>query len=171
MHNPYLTQAHKLVSSKQIKRSLTPRRRAREYALQGIYQWLVVKSSGGLPNEGHISAQLTEDPAFMKAQSALFEILFAGVCTNFDTLESTISSHIDRPINELSPVELACLLIGSFELKYELATPYRVAINEAVELSKTFGGTDGHKYVNGVLDQIAQQLRFTEFNATEHSKK
>ena len=101
----------------------------------------------------------------------MFEVLFGGGCTNFDTLESTISSHIERPINELSPVELACLLIGSFELKYELATPYRVAINEAVELSKTFGGTDGHKYVNGVLDQIAQQLRFTEFNATEHSKK
>lgn len=165
MHNPYLTQQHKLVSSVQIKRSLTPRRRAREYALQGVYQWLVVRASGGLPNNSSITKQLMEDPAFSKAQFELFESLFDGVCQHVDTLEAEIKPQLDRPLEEISPVELACLFIGTFELKYDPATPYRVAINEAVELTKTFGGTDGHKYVNGVLDRLAQLLRAPEIQA------
>ena len=116
MHNPYLTQAHKLVSSKQIKRSLTPRRRAREYALQGIYQWLVVKSSGGLPSEGHISAQLAEDPAFMKAQSELFEILFAGLIkdpkfSNFKNLDDLGISSLGASFPPLLK-ELNCYIIN-----------------------------------------------------------
>ena len=101
----------------------------------------------------------------------LFQGIFAGVLERTDELEGIITPALDRPINELSPVEHAALLIGTYELAIDLAVPYKVAINEAVELAKTFGGTDGHKYVNGVLDQIAQQLRFTEFNATENSKK
>ena len=75
MHNPYLTQAHKLVSSTQVKRSLTPRRRAREYALQGIYQWLVVRSSGSVPNQSSIERQLAEDPGFKKAQDEFMYII------------------------------------------------------------------------------------------------
>jgi len=164
MHNPYLTQAHKLVSSTQVKRSLTPRRRAREYALQGIYQWLVVRSSGSVPNQSSIERQLAEDPGFKKAQDELFYTLFEGVCTNLEALEAEILKHIDRPVEELSPVEFATLLIGAFELKFDLSTPYKVAINEAVELAKTFGGTDGHKYVNGVLDKLAKDLRVLEIN-------
>lgn len=162
MHNPYLTSAHKLVSSTAVKRSLTPRRRAREYALQGIYQWIVVKTSGSLPSQVAIARQLAEDPAFKKAQDALFFTLFEGVCNNLEALEAEIVQHLDRPIQELSPVEYSTLLIGTFELKFDPATPYKVAINEAVELAKTFGGTDGHKYVNGVLDQIAKSLRSLE---------
>jgi N utilization substance protein B len=165
MHNPYLTQAHKLVSSTQVKRSLTPRRRAREYALQGIYQWLVVRSSGSLPSQSSIERQLTEDPGFKKAQDALFYSLFDGVCSNLEALEAEILKHIDRPVEELSPVELSTLLIGAFELKFDISTPYKVAINEAVELAKTFGGTDGHKYVNGVLDKLAKDLRAVEINS------
>ncbi|SMC30106.1 transcription antitermination factor NusB [Polynucleobacter kasalickyi] len=165
MHNPYLTQAHKLISSTQVKRSLTPRRRAREYALQGIYQWLVVRSSGSLPSQSSIERQLAEDPGFKKAQDELFYALFDGVCSNLEALEAEILKHIDRPVEELSPVELSTLLIGAFELKFDLATPYKVAINEAVELAKTFGGTDGHKYVNGVLDKLAKDLRALEINS------
>jgi N utilization substance protein B len=82
-----------------------------------------------------------------------------------DQLQAEIVEFLDRPIEELSPIELGCMMIGAFELKYDLATPYKVAINEAVELTKTFGGTDGHKYVNGVLDLLAQQLRSTEVQA------
>ena len=165
MHNPYLTQAHKLISSTQVKRSLTPRRRAREYALQCIYQWLVVRSSGSLPSQSSIERQLAEDPGFKKAQDELFYALFDGVCSNLEALEAEILKHIDRPVEELSPVELSTLLIGAFELKFDLATPYKVAINEAVELAKTFGGTDGHKYVNGVLDKLAKDLRALEINS------
>lgn len=165
MHNPYLTQAHKLISSTQVKRSLTPRRRAREYALQGIYQWLVVRSSGSLPSQSSIERQLAEDPGFKKAQDELFYALFDGVCSNLEALEAEILKHIDRGLEELSPVELSTLLIGAFELKFDMATPYKVAINEAVELAKTFGGTDGHKYVNGVLDKLAKDLRALEINS------
>jgi transcription antitermination protein NusB len=163
--SPYLTEQHKLVSSTQIKRSLTPRRRAREYALQGIYQWLMISKSGGLPSAASISKQLAEDPAFAKAQLVLFESIFHGVSHHSDTLQGEIAQHLDRPIEELSPIELGCLMIGAYELKFDLATPYKVAINEAVELTKTFGGTDGHKYVNGVLDQIAHRFRSSEIEA------
>ncbi len=164
MHNPYLTESHKLISSTQVKRSLTPRRRAREYALQGIYQWVVIKNSGGFADTDQIITQLSEDPIFRKAQFALFEGLFKGVCDNIDALESEITPHLDRPLNEVSPVELSALFIGAFELKYDLSTPYKVAINESVELAKTFGGTDGHKFVNGILDRLAQSLRNLEIN-------
>ncbi len=163
--SPYLTEQHKLVSSTQIKRSLTPRRRAREYALQGIYQWLMITKSGGIAATQAISKQLGEDPAFTKAQYELFESVFEGVCQNAENLQTEITAFLDRPIEELSPIELGCMMIGAYELKYDLATPYKVAINEAVELTKTFGGTDGHKYVNGVLDQIAQKLRAQEISA------
>ena len=165
--SPYLTEQHKLVSSTQIKRSLTPRRRAREYALQGIYQWLMITKSGGLPVSQAIAKQLAEDPAFTKAQFELFESVFDGVCQHAEVLQSEISLHLDRPLQELSPIELGCMMIGAFELQFDLSTPYKVAINEAVELSKTFGGTDGHKYVNGILDQIAQKVRAPEIAAQQ----
>ena len=89
----------------------------------------------------------------------LFDHLFSGVVNHFDTLESHIKTHLDRPIEELSPVEFGALLIACFELAQDISVPFKVAINEAVELAKVFGGTDGHKYVNGVLDKLAQQLR------------
>lgn len=164
MPNPNLN-AHKLVSSTQVKRSLTPRRRAREYALQGIYQWLVIKNAGGFADVGAIAKQLAEDPAFAKCQKELFANLIQGVTDHADGLQIQIAPHLDRPMEELSPVEYGALLIGAYELAHDIATPYRVAINEAVELAKTFGGTDGHKFVNGVLDRMAQALRPVEVAA------
>lgn len=147
------------------KRSLTPRRRAREYALQGIYQWLVMRRAGSLGNAAAISKQLAEDPAFARAKLDLFEGLFHGVLDHADQLDALIAPALDRPANELSPVEHAALLIGTYELAMDNSVPYKVAINEAVELAKTFGGTDGHKYVNGVLDLLAQSLRTAETQA------
>jgi transcription antitermination protein NusB len=147
------------------KRSLTPRRRAREYALQGIYQSLVMRRAGSLPNANMIAKQLAEDPGFRRCQHDLFNGIFSGVLERTDELEGIITPALDRPINELSPVEHAALLIGTYELAIDLSVPYKVAINEAVELAKTFGGTDGHKYVNGVLDLLAQKLRSTEMQA------
>jgi N utilization substance protein B len=147
------------------KRSLTPRRRAREYALQGIYQSLVMRRAGSIPNAAVIAKQLSEDPAFRRCQLDLFQGIFDGVLARTDELEAIITPALDRPINELSPVEHAALLIGAYELAADLSVPYKVAINEAVELAKTFGGTDGHKYVNGVLDLLAQKLRSVEIQA------
>ena len=147
------------------KRSLTPRRRAREYALQGVYQSLVVRRAGSLPNGIAIAKQLAEDPAFRRCQLELFQGIFDGVLERTDELEALITPALDRPINELSPVEHAALLIGTYELAADLSVPYKVAINEAVELAKTFGGTDGHKYVNGVLDLLAKTLRSAETQA------
>jgi N utilization substance protein B len=152
-------QLNKPISSVTVKRSLTPRRRAREYALQGIYQWLVIKAAGGFADYATIAKQLTEDPGFKKCQKELFDHLFSGVVNHFETLENHIQQHLDRPIAELSPVEYGALLIASYELAEDISVPFKVAINEAVELAKVFGGTDGHKYVNGVLDKLAQQLR------------
>lgn len=147
------------------KRSLTPRRRAREYALQGVYQWLVMRRAGSLGNAAAIGKQLAEDPAFARCKLDLFESLFNGVLDHADQLDSVIAPALDRPSNELSPVEHAALLIGTYELAMDISVPYKVAINEAVELAKTFGGTDGHKYVNGVLDLLAQSLRTAETQA------
>lgn len=147
------------------KRSLTPRRRAREYALQGVYQSLVMRRAGSLPNAVAIAKQLAEDPGFRRCHVDLFTGIFEGVLERTDELEGIITPALDRSINELSPVEHAALLIGTYELAIDLSVPYKVAINEAVELAKTFGGTDGHKYVNGVLDLLAQTLRRTEIEA------
>ena len=152
-------------AKKIIKRSLTPRRRAREYALQGIYQALVLRRAGSLPDMRMITEQLAEDPAFKRCQLDLFEGIFQGVLLRMDTLEILITPALDRPINELSPVEHAALLIGAYELAEDPSVPFKVAINEAVELAKIFGGTDGHKYVNGVLDLLAQSLRSAETQA------
>ena len=118
------------------KRSLTPRRRAREYALQGVYQSLVMRRAGSLPNSATITKQLSEDPAFRRCQLELFQGIFEGVLERTDELEAIITPALDRPINELSPVEHAALLIGAYELAADLSVPYKVAINEAVELAR-----------------------------------
>lgn len=148
------------------KRTLTPRRRAREYALQGVYQSIVMRRAGSIPNGAAIAKQLSDDPAFRRCQLDLFQSIFDGVLARTDELEAIITPALDRPINELSPVEHAALLIGAHELAADLSVPYKVAINESVELAKTFGGTNGHKYVNGVLDLLAQKLRTAEIQTS-----
>ncbi len=130
------------------------RRRAREYALQGLYQWLV-----GGQDVAAIEAHLAETEGFDKADVAHFREVLRGATEGADTLRAEFGRFIDRQIRELSPVEHAILLIGAYELKYRQEIPYRVVINEAVELAKSFGGTEGFKYVNGVLDKVAAALR------------
>ena len=136
------------------------RRRSREFAVQGLYQWLVSRDDAGL-----IEAHLAEAPEFAKADREHLSPLLHGVIRDLDTLHAAISPHLDRTVAELSPVEHATLLVASFELAQHPEIPYRVIINEAVELAKTFGGTDGFKYVNGVLDRVAAILRATEVAA------
>ncbi|MEW6313548.1 MAG: transcription antitermination factor NusB [Pseudomonadota bacterium] len=136
------------------------RRRAREFALQGIYQWLLSGASASA-----IEQQLAEQKDFSKVDQAHFLGLLRGVLGGAEALRAALQPHLDRPIAKLSPVEHAILLIGAQELSAAPEIPYKVAINEAVELAKTYGGTDGHKYVNGVLDKLAARARATEIAA------
>jgi N utilization substance protein B len=135
----------------------SPRRRAREFALQGLYQRQL---SGNAASA--IRAQLEEAGGFALADQPYFEELWAGVVAEYDALVLRFAPWLDRAAAGLSPVERAILAIGTWELLHRLEIPYRVVINEAVELAKTFGGTDGFKYVNGVLDRVAGRLRPVE---------
>jgi N utilization substance protein B len=136
------------------------RRRSREIALQGLYEWLV---SGAEP--AVIDAHMHEQDGFDKIDRAHFDALLHGCIAEAAALDAVLVKHVDRKTTQLSPVEHAVLLIGTYELKHCVEIPYRVAINEAVELAKSFGGTDGHKYVNGVLDKAAGDLRPVEVAA------
>ncbi|CAE6823268.1 transcription antitermination factor NusB [Paraburkholderia haematera] len=136
------------------------RRRSRELATQGLYQWLLSGSPGG-----EIDAQLRGAQGFDKADHEHLDAILHGVIRDSETLSADIAPCLDRPIEQLSPVERAVLLVAAFELKNHVDIPYRVVINEAVELAKTFGGADGYKYVNGVLDKLSAQLRAAETQA------
>lgn len=136
------------------------RRRSREFALQGLYQWMV---SGAEP--ASVDAHIRELDDFRKCDSAHFDALLNGCIGEAADLDAALARHIDRKPEQLSPIEHAVLLIGAYELKHCVDIPYRVAINEAVEVAKSFGGTDGYKYVNGVLDKTAGDLRPAEVQA------
>ncbi|MGA3249818.1 MAG: transcription antitermination factor NusB [Paraburkholderia sp.] len=136
------------------------RRRSRELATQGLYQWLLSGAPGG-----EIDAQLRGAQGFDKADHEHLDALLHGVIRDSEALSADLTPCLDRPIDQLSPVERAVLLVAAFELKNQVDIPYRVVINEAVELAKTFGGADGYKYVNGVLDKLAAQLRVDETQA------
>ncbi|MGV3740853.1 MAG: transcription antitermination factor NusB [Burkholderiaceae bacterium] len=138
----------------------TPRHRAREFALQGLYQWLLNSEDAGV-----IDAHVRQAHGFEKADAAHFDVLLHGAIKQADELRAELAPLIDRPMDQLSPIEHAALLIGAFELKNHLEIPYKVVINEAVELTKSFGGIDGHKYVNGVLDKLAASMRSVETKA------
>ncbi|MBL8422153.1 MAG: transcription antitermination factor NusB [Candidatus Accumulibacter phosphatis] len=138
----------------------SPRRRAREFALQALYQWQL---SGN--DEAAIEAHLGDSEGFDKADREFFAGLLRGVLAQRQTLQEQLQAFLDRPFGELSPVEACILLAGAFELNNHPQTPYGVIINESVELAKGFGGTDGHKYVNGVLDKLAARLRPAEVEA------
>jgi N utilization substance protein B len=142
------------------------RRRARELALQGLYQWLL---SGGEAKS--ITAHLREQESFEKCDVAHFDRLLQGCIGEAGELDDSLARHDDRKTSQLSPVEHGVLMIGTYELRHCIEIPYRVAINEAVELAKSFGGTDGHKYVNGVLDKTAADLRPVEVAAARDAPR
>ena len=130
------------------------RRRAREFALQGVYEWLI-----GGQDVAAVEAHLMDHDAFKQADVAYCREVLHGAIDGAEPLRAAFAPFIDRPLAELSPVEHAILLIGTYELAHRAEIPYRVVINEAVELAKSFGGSDGFRYVNGVLDKVAAQLR------------
>jgi N utilization substance protein B len=142
------------------------RRRSRELALMGLYQWLLSRADGV-----EIEAHLQEQEGFEKMDRVHFDALLHGCMREAAELDAVLARHVDRKVSLLSPVEHAVLMIGVYELKHCLDIPYRVAINEGVELAKSFGGTDGHKYVNGVLDKAAAELRPAEVAAARAARR
>ena len=144
----------------------TPRHRAREFALQGLYQWLISNEDSGV-----IDAHIRQAHGFDKADAEHFNTLLHGAIRDAAELRRELTPLIDRPLNLLSPIEHAALLIGAYELKHHIEIPYKVVINEAVELTKSFGGAEGHRYVNGVLDKLALQLRGPETNAGRNAQE
>ena len=130
------------------------RRKSRELALKGIYQ--------GLMNQSElrkIIRDMADDADFDRADEAYFRQLIEGVAEHMEELERRIAAYVDRDVAALSPIEHAILCLSAYELIYDPSIPYRVAINEGVELAKIYGGIDGHKYVNGVLDKLAAEAR------------
>ncbi len=136
---------------------LRARSRARRCALQALYQWQLNGDSSA-----DLVRQYREGDDLNKADQEFFERLVTGCVREGVALIASISSLLDRPVEQLDPIERAALTIGLFELRHELDVPYRVVISEAVNLAKEFGGADGHKYVNAVLDRAAAQLRAHE---------
>ncbi len=136
------------------------RRRARELALQGIYEWLV-----GGQDLAAVEGHLMDSEGFDRADREHLREVLHGVIDDAPALREQFTPFIDRRPELLSPVEHGILLIGTYELQRRPEIPYRVVINEAVELAKSFGGTDGFRYVNGVLDKVAARLRPHEAQA------
>jgi N utilization substance protein B len=128
--------------------------------VQGLYQHLV-----GGQDAAAIIVQAESVAGFEKANRPLYDTLLEGVLTNAAELQVLLEPHIERPWAEVSPIERGILLIAACELRDHPETPYRVIINEAIELTKSYGGTDGHKFVNGILDKLAPQLRPAEIVA------
>lgn len=136
------------------------RRKSRELVLKAVYR--------GMLNASDISQVLRdmlEDPDYNKADEAYFKHLLEAVTIHLTEIDAKVVDFIDRPIAELSPIEHAILRISGCELMFDLSIPYRVVINEGVELAKVFGGIDGHKYINGVLDKLAASVREPEVKA------
>ncbi|WP_251359037.1 transcription antitermination factor NusB [Kangiella sp. TOML190] len=130
------------------------RRKAREYAVQAIYQW---QMTGNPLNE--IEAQYLTTMNSKKVDTEYFQELFMGVLTDLDTVDQKLEPALERDIEDIDPIERAIVRLSAFELKNRIDIPKKVVINEGIELAKTFGATDGHKFVNGVLDKISKDLR------------
>jgi N utilization substance protein B len=130
------------------------RRRAREIALQALYAW---KLAGG-----EVLAQAQTLEGWVRCDRKFATELIVEIVKQSDVLEGLIAPHLDRSLASLSPVERVILLIGAYELAQRAETPFKVVLNEAIELGRSFGGTDGHKFVNGVLEKLALDLRAGE---------
>ena len=142
---------------KKSRRSTRARSVARKLAMQALYQWQMTRHEAN-----DITKQFVESEEFAGADREYFEELLRGCIKQKDAIDESIKPFIDRPLDQLDPVETAILMMGMFELKSRIDVPYRVVINEAVDLAKRFGATDAHKYVNAVLDRAAKEIRAAE---------
>lgn len=137
------------------------RTRARELMVQALYQKQIAGHS-----TTELVAQYTEDPAYERVDQAFFDQLFPAISDTQGDIEKTIVGLIDRPLEQLDPIELSILLIGVHELEARVDIPYKVVINEGVNLAKRFGAVESHKYINACLDLAAQSLREIEVQAS-----
>jgi len=189
--------------SREGRREIAARRRARELALQGIYQWLLHEPTAGGTSATHAAIRLSLPEQAPQVQlhaieellasaapedkapegkrknrsraptlpdAEFFAALLTGAAREASETRAIIEPLLTRAVAELSPVEHAILLLSVFELRHDIETPYRVVINEAIELAKKYGGTDGHKFINGVLDRLAANLRPEEVAATQRAQ-
>ena len=138
------------------------RRAARELALQALYQ---MHMSGASAVD--VQAEFLVDQDFKNADKRMFGQLLRGVAAQIASLDMMIAQYLDRKLSDLDPIELNVLRMGAFELSDSVTVPYRVVINECIELGKVFGSTDGHKYVNSILDKIALDHRLVEITAKQ----
>lgn len=136
------------------------RRKARHYAMQALYQWHMAQAAVNV-----IEAEFRSDYDFSNVDLEYFQALLHGIPASVDDLDSTYEPLLDRRLNELDPIERTLLRMGTWELRERIDVPYRVVINEAVALARKFGATDGHKYINGVLDRLSRDLRSVEVSA------
>jgi len=136
------------------------RRKARHYAMQALYQWQMAGASLNA-----IEAEFHADNDMSKTDVPYFRELFHGVAKNLDEIEGAYTKHLDRSVDDLDPVSRALLRMATYELKNRVDVPYKVVINEAVALAKKFGPTDAFKYINGILDKTAAELRAAEVAA------
>lgn len=138
---------------------LAQRRKARRVILQAVYQWLITQD-----NPKDIAKQYREETEG-KVDWHYFGEIFVEIPAQSEILDQHLVPVIDRELASLDPIEKALLYLGTYELAFRIDVPYRVVINECVELAKVFGATDGHKYINGVLDKLAKTLRAIELSA------
>ena len=139
------------------KKKINNRRKSRELVMKSIYRGLINQI-----DINQIKKDIQEDPDYLRADQELYEEMLLGVFGNIDSLKKEIESYIDRSYAELSPIELSIIYFSLYELKYSMSVPYKVVINEAVEIAKTYGGADGYKYINGILNQAAKANRVNE---------
>lgn len=142
--------------------STSKRRHARQMALQALYQWQLNET----PTD-EIESQFLANNDMSQVDSLYFHILLHSIPRQFSELDLTITPFLDRPLARLDPIERAILRIGCYELLYQKEVPYRVVINESIELSKCFGAQDSHRYINGILDKLVSQLRYEEYKTKD----
>ena len=150
-------------SLKLPRKKINNRRKSRELIMKGIYRGLVNQF-----DIKQIKKDIQDDPDFIRADEVFYLEILQGVYDNFDSLRIEISTYLDKSYEELSPIELAIIYAALYELKFSLSVPYRVVINEAIEVAKSFGGTDGYKFINGVLNKAAAINRNEEFTLRAH---
>ena len=139
--------------TEQVKK-ISPRRRARECAVQALYSWAVSQNSSEI-----VELNFMTEQDMKGVDTPYFRKLFRQTVENVDAVERTMQGYLDRDLEELDPIEKAILRLAVYELQFEADVPYKVVINEAIEVAKVFGADESHKYINGVLDKIAPVVR------------
>jgi N utilization substance protein B len=147
------------IKKNKSRKKINNRRKSRELAMKSIYSGLV-----NTFDLAQIQKDIRDDPDFIRADEKFYVEILKGVYKNLETLKLEIISYIDRSYEELSPIELSIIYSSLYELKYSPLVPYKVVINEAIEVAKSFGSVDGYKYINGILNQAAEKNRKEEFD-------